>query len=39
MFPFNLLRLYFSNSMLFRLQMTTVHICPISIEMLNAQRC
>lgn len=36
--PFNLLRRSFANRMLFRLKMTTVHVCTISIDMPNAQR-
>jgi hypothetical protein len=36
MFPFNLLRMYFANGMLFRLKMTIVHVCTIGIETTDA---
>jgi hypothetical protein len=36
MCPFNLLRMDFANGMLCWLKMTTVHVCTIGIEMMNA---
>ena len=39
MFPFNLLHIGFAHRMVFRLEMTIVHVSPIGIEMTNAQRC
>jgi len=37
MFPFNCLRRGFADGMLYGFEMTIIHICPIRIEMLNAQ--
>jgi hypothetical protein len=39
MFPFNLLRMDFANGMVGGLEMTTVHVCTIGIEMMHGQRC
>jgi hypothetical protein len=38
-FPFNLLRLYFANGLLFWIEVTIVHVCTIRREMVNSQRC
>jgi hypothetical protein len=38
-FPFNLLRLSFATGMWFWIEVTIVHLCPIGIEMVNAQWC
>ena len=35
--PFNLLRLYFANGMLFWIEGAIVHVCTIGIEMVHAQ--
>ena len=36
MFPFDLLCMYCTNSMLLGLEMTIIHVCTIGLEMPNA---